>query len=50
MHIKLAHVALEGRVTSAKMAENSLKFLTDATPYIVLQEAALTKKILATTV
>ena len=47
MHIKLAHVALEGRVTSAKMAENSLKFLTDA---IVLQEAALNKKILATTV
>ena len=44
-------MALEGRVTLAKMAENSLtEVLTDATPYIALQEAALTKKILATTV
>ena len=41
-------MALEGRVTLAKMAENEV--LTDVTPHIALQEAALTKKILATTV
>ena len=38
----IARVALEGRATLAKMA--------DATPHIDLQEAALTKKILAKTV
>ena len=44
-------MALEGRVTLAKMAENTeSEALTDATPHIALQEAALTKKILATTV
>ena len=44
-------MALEGRVTLAKMAENSdPKVLTDATLHIALQEAGLTKKILATTV
>ena len=37
----IAHVALEGRVTLAKMA--------DANSHIDLQEAALTKEILATT-
>ena len=45
-----ARVALQGRVTLAKMAENSPEVLTDATPHIALQEAVLTKKILATTV
>ena len=45
-------MALEGCVTLAKKAENSLKFsaLTDATLHIALQEAALIKKILATTI
>ena len=42
-------MALEGRVTLAKMAENSLK-LTDAILHIAVQEEVLTKKILATTV
>ena len=37
-------MALEGRVTLAS------EVLTDATLHIALQEAALTKKILATTV
>ena len=38
----IARVALEGHTTLAKVA--------DATPHIYLQEAALTKKILAKTI
>ena len=35
-----------GRVIASKMAEKKPQLLTDATPLTVLQEAALTKKIL----
>ena len=50
VHIFNDHVALEG--VSSKMAENTCKsqLMSDAIPHIVLQEAAHTKKILATTI
>ena len=51
MNVKLARVALEGHMSFKKMAEKKSQFLTDM-PFhiIVLQEAALIKKILTTTI
>ena len=53
MYMYILIISMRGRAMANKMAEVKSQLLTDATiatPYVAVQEPALTKRILATTV